>query len=129
MSVLRKSVVPCIPDMDCVEHSFVDSESVEEILPVFDKTGKKIRELKQKRVERTVIPDEVWENRGIKVTLFSLENQLASGVEVKPFNGNFIGLDLDESDRLGDDFVSSVNKFVSESQENKDDVEPVKTND
>lgn len=126
MSVLRKNVVPCIPDFDCIEHTFVDSRSVEEIVPVFDKNGKKVREFKQKSVERVEIPADVWENRGIKADLFSLENQLNSGVDVKPFNGSFIGIDLDESDRLGDDFISSFNKFVSESQETKNDVEPIK---
>ena len=37
MSVFRKNAVACIPDLDCIEHNFVDSRSVEEIVPVFDK--------------------------------------------------------------------------------------------
>lgn len=84
-----------------------------ESVPIFNKDGKKIREQKVKRVFYDKLPAEVWENKGIDSFLFSLENQIASGVSVSQFSGNFIGLDLDVSDSLGSKFIDGVNNFVA----------------
>ncbi len=128
MSILRKNCVSCIPESNSFEREFLFSRSVIESVPIFNKDGKKIREQKVKKVFYDKLPAEVWENKGIDSSLFSLENQIASGVSVSQFTGNFIGLDLDVSDSLGSKFIDGVNKFVAtekQKQENKlNDVEP-----
>lgn len=113
MSILRKNCVSCIPERNSFEREFLFSRSVLESIPVFNKDGKKIREQKVKKVFYDKLPAEVWENKGIDSSLFSLENQIASGVPVSQFTGNFIGLDLDVSDSLGGNFIDKVNKFVA----------------
>lgn len=123
MSLLRKSCVACVPTIELPVHEFKESKSVEEIVPVFDKDGNKVRTLKQRKVVMESIPQEQWENKGVSASLFSLENQVASGVNVSEFTGNFIGLDLDVSSQLGDKFIDSVNSFVA-NEKAKQIVEP-----
>lgn len=117
MSILRSNAVACVPDNDCLTHEFVESKQIEELVPIFDKNGKKIRDLRQTRIERTSIPRDVWTNKGIDADLTSLRNQIESNAQLHPFNGSFIGVDLDESDKLGTDFISQVNKFMDSSKE------------
>ena len=112
MSILRTNCVPCVPESNSFEREFLFSRSVMESVPVFNKDGKKIREQKVKKVFYDKLPAEVWENKGIDSSLFSLENQIASGVSVSQFTGTFIGLDLDVSDSLGSKFIDGVNNFV-----------------
>lgn len=114
MSLLRKKCIACIPDVEPAIHEFKQSRSVEEIVPVFNKDGKKVREVRQRSVVYDSIPSETWENKGVKASLFSLENQVNAGVDVSEFKGNFIGLDLDKSDSLGTQFIESVNSYVAE---------------
>ena len=113
MSILRKNCVSCVPESNSFEREFLFSRSVMESVPVFNKDGVKIREQKVKRVVYDKLPAEEWENKGIDASLFSLENQIASGVPVSQFTGNFIGLDLDVSDSLGSKFINGVNNFVA----------------
>ena len=113
MSILRTNCVPCVPESNSFEREFLFSRSVMESVPVFNKDGKKIREQKVKKVFYDKLPAEVWENKGIDSSLFSLENQIASGVSVSQFTGTFIGLDLDVSDSLGSKFIDGVNNFVA----------------
>lgn len=120
MSILRTNCVSCIPESNSFEREFLFSRSVLESVPVFDKDGKKIREQKFKKVFYDKLPAEVWENKGIDSSLFSLENQIASGVSLSQFTGNFIGLDLDVSDSLGSKFIDGVNKFVSIEKQKQD---------
>lgn len=128
MSILRTNCVSCVPESNSFEREFLFSRSVMETIPVFNKDGKKIREQKVKKVFYDKLPAEVWENKGINSSLFSLENQIASGVSLSQFTGNFIGLDLDVSDSLGSKFIDGVNKFVSFEKQKQDnnlnDVEP-----
>lgn len=119
MSILRSNAVACTPDLDCMEHQFVDSRSEDVVVPFFDKDGNKVRELTEKKIVRTPISDEVWENRGIPAENFSLENQINAGVQLKPFTGSFVGIDLDESDNLGSDFIDNVNNFMAKQAANK----------
>lgn len=117
MSILRSNVIACVPDTDCLTHEFVESNQIEELVPIFDKNGKKIRDLRQSRIDRTPIPRDVWTNKGIDADMTSMRTQIESKVQLHPFNGSFIGVDLDESDKLGTDFISQVNKFMDSSKE------------
>lgn len=119
MSILRTNVIACVPTLDCMSHEFVESRSEEIVVPFFDKNGNKIREVNEKKIVRTPIPDEVWENRGISAENFSIENQINAGVQLKPFTGSFVGIDLDESDNLGSDFINKVNDFMAKQAANK----------
>lgn len=121
MSILRRNCVSCVPESNTFEREFLFSRSVIESVPVFNKDGKKIREQKVKKVFYDKLPNEVWENKGIDSSLFSLENQIASGVSVSQFTGNFIGLDLDVSDSLGSKFITGVNNFVASEKQKQDD--------
>lgn len=139
MSILRSNCVAVVPDDDMLQHEFKQSQSVEEIVPIFDKEGKKVREIKRKRVELVSIPDDVWENKGIKCEMFSLENQIAAGVPLREFTGAFIGLDLADSAQLGEEFINGVNAFVEsdkakqvssdKAKQVSSDVEPIKFNE
>lgn len=113
MSILRTNVTACIPDLDSMSHEFVESRAEEVVVPFFDKNGNKVREVNEKKILRTPIPDEVWENRGISAESFNLENQINAGVQLKPFTGSFVGVDLDESDNLGSEFIENVNNFMA----------------
>ncbi len=132
MSILRTNCVCCVPESSSFEREFLFSRSVMESVPIFNKDGKKIREQKVKRVFYDKLPAEVWENKGIDYSLFSLENQIASGVPVSQFSGNFIGLDLDVSDSLGSRFIDGVNNFVAAEKQKQekqiDNVEPLNNN-
>ena len=110
-NLLRSNAHACVPNDDMMRHEFLFSDSVEEITPIFDAKGNKIREIKEKKVKRTALNPEEWENRGIKADLFSLENQIANGVQMHPFSGDFIGLDLSDSAQLGEEFINKVNEF------------------
>ena len=126
MSILRSKCKSCIPESNPFEREFLFSRSVLESIPVFDKDGKKVREQRVKKVVYDKLPAETWENKGLDASLFSLENQLASGVPVSQFTGSFIGLDLDVSDTLGSKFINGVNDFVA-SEKQKQEETPKET--
>lgn len=121
MSILRSNCKSCIPESNTFEREFLFSRSVLESIPVFDKDGKKVREQRVKKVVYDKLPAETWENKGLDASLFSLENQLASGVPVSQFSGNFIGLDLDVSDTLGSKFINGVNDFVASEKQKQEE--------
>lgn len=119
MSVLRRKCVACVPVVEPPVHEFKMSRSVDEIIPVFNKDGVKVRTYKQKKVVYDSIPIEQWENKGVSSELFRLDNQVENGVNVQEFHGNFIALDLDVSSSLGDKFIDSVNAYVAENAKNE----------
>lgn len=114
MSLLRKYVLPVTPSIEVVTlREFCISEVVDELVPLYDEKGIKVSEQRVSKSVRKVIDPDVISHKGLDSDLFSLQNQIDSGVSLSPFTGTFISSDLGSSSRTGSDVISSIESFVS----------------
>lgn len=108
MSVLRNAkVVACVPDpADNIIPHFRESY-VEDVKRVIcDENGEVISQRIQKVAKTRIVDSSELENKGINYRMFSLENQLASGVNLQPAPA-FGSPTLDERSNASD-YVESV---------------------
>lgn len=114
----------CVPDPSENFRSVEVVSSLEdELVPVYNAEGKKIASRPRRVVKRVPITDEVLENRGIDSSLFALKNQLASGVNMQPFSGDFMSPSLEQKQVMSEQMEKQVSAFL----DNKDNyVEPSK---
>lgn len=115
---LIKNVRACRPlESDNIRFGTYISRVQDISVPVYNSKGSKIRDNIVKRVVREVVPDEVLENRGINSSLFSLSNQLRSGVAMTPFSGDFLHSSLSEK-QIQSEHIDSVVSSILDNSDN-----------
>lgn len=123
MSILRsENVVACSPlEDDNYPHEFVESIVVDEQQTIVDADGQVIKKLTVKKPSIRKVPSSELENKGIDFRMFSVENQLAAGVNMQPCPA-FGSPTLEERSNMSD-YVESVlsdsNNYVQPLNENE----------
>ena len=120
-----KNVIPCVPiPEEHLKREFIVASEVEEKVPLYDKDGKVVSEQVVNVPIRKSIPKEQWEHRGEDCSLFSIDNQIKSGVSLSEFHGAFISPSLAESSYLGEQAIKQINARL---ESEKSNVESSKT--
>ena len=116
--MLRSPIVMgIVPDEnDFVRHEFFESIVEKQEIPVYDKNGKVVRTDVKNVPVRNKISDEVLEHKGIKASMFSIQNQVASGVNMQPMTGSFLKPSLEDRQNAADYIDNTLSEIENESK-------------
>lgn len=110
----RKSIkaVVCPPD-NFTNRQFEEVVLVTESVPVYDSKGNVVERVDKTIIVRKPIDRNILEHRGEKCELYSIENQINAGVNLKDFSGAFLTPDLSESSYLGEQAIAQLESKIN----------------
>lgn len=118
-SPIVKGIVP--DEKDFVRHEFFESKVEKQEVPVYDKNGKVVRIDVKNVPVRNKISNEILEHKGIKASMFSIQNQVATGVNMQPMTGSFMKPTLEERQYAADYIDTTLSEIQNESQTPKNE--------
>ena len=117
--MLRSKINPVVPiPEDHLKREFVISKEHVEKVPLYDKSGKVVSEQEVRVPLRVPISKEEFEHRGESCDLYTIENQINSGVDLREFNGSFLTPSLSESSYLGEVAIQQINARLEKEKQN-----------
>lgn len=103
MSILRAEMNAVKPNpANVIPVAFYAAKKVEEIIPLYSKEGKKIKDVKQSKVVREVISPDTFHNKGLRASDFSINNMMSAGIPLTPITRPLIGGDIDTKGKVVD---------------------------
>ena len=125
MRVLRSnSVRACVPNPDEVSKAkFLEAFEEEQVVPLYDKNGKKVSEQVNRVAIRRPVDDSRLTHENEPADLFSIENQMKAGVNLQEFKGSFIRPDLGQSAYLGEQAIQLIEERLADKESYKENVE------
>ena len=117
--MLRSKINPVVPvPENHLKREFVVVEEHVENVPLYDKSGKVVSEQKVRVPIRVPIPKENWEHKGESCDLYSIENLIESGTDLREFHGSFLTPSLAESSYLGEVAIQQINARLDKEKQN-----------